>query len=242
MYKRFVLASLALALSSCCLASFAQDQAPPPVPAPRPMLTVTGDGEVQGKPDIAYVTVGVQTEDKDAAKAAALNATANAAVIAAILKTGVAKADMQTVNYSVSPIAEYKNNVAKTVGYRVSNDVRVKVRDLAKVGAVVDAALAAGANAFQGVSFAIDNDSPLRKEALAKAAKDAEQKADVLADALGFHLSNWPLSVTEGGSMPPPMPIMLGAARAEMAPAPTTILPGEMRVTARVTVVYGITP
>ena len=127
-----------------------------------------------------------------------------------------------------------------TVGYTVSNEVRIKVRDLAKVGAVIDAALAAGANYSQNLVFAIEDDTPLRKEALAKAASNAEAEAKSIAQALGVKLG-YPVSVNEGGAQAPPMPMMRMAAMDAAAPS-TPIMPGENRVSASVTVLYSISP
>lgn len=233
MCSRFGVAIVVLLLVCSSLAYGAEDTNQPRG------ITVTGYAEAQGKPDIAYITLGVQTEDRDAAKAAQDNATRNTAVIAAIEKTGVAKPDIQTVNYSVSPKIDYKANPPATVGYTVSNEVRVKVRDLTKVGAVIDAALSAGANYSQNLVFAIENDTPLRQEALAKAARNAEAKAKTIAEALGVKLGA-PLNIVETGPQPPVMPLLRGMAATEAVPAPTPILPGENRVSAGVTVVYMI--
>lgn len=200
-------------------------------------ITVIGYGEAQGKPDIARISLGVQTDDRVAATAAHENAVKNTAVINGIVKTGVAASDIQTVNYSISPKVDYKVSPTTTVGYTVSNEVRVKVRDLAKVGAVIDAALSAGANYSQNLTFSIENDTPLRQEALAKAARNAEAKAKTIADALGVKLGV-PVSVVETGGQTPTLPLYRTMSTADGVQTP--IMPGENRVTAGVTVVYSV--
>ena len=233
MYAR--LAIICAALVIICLGSaFAAEQSNPPTG-----ITVTGYGEAQGKPDIAFITLGVRTEDRDAEKAARDNAAKNTAVINGVVKTGVAASDIQTINYSVSPKVDYKADPPVTVGYTVSNEVRVKVKDLAKVGAVIDAALSAGANYSQNLTFSIEDDTPLRQEALAKAARNAEAKAKTIADALGIKLVA-PISVIETGTPAPPMPLYRTMGVAEAAPAPTPIMAGENRVTAAITVQYSV--
>lgn len=256
MYNRVLLACLVL----ICLGSSCVAQMPMPGPQPGPVppisITVTGNGEVQGKPDIAFVTLGVQTEDKEASKAAATNAATSTAVINAIVKTGVAKIDIQTVNYSLSHFKEYVQGSESRpgaatdpfskptyrTGYRANNDVRVKVRDLAKVGAVVDAAISAGANNAQNISFSIEDDSALKKEALTKAVQDAASKAQAIMDSEAISKlwgkGNWrPISVTENTAGPGPRPMMMAAMKSDMG-APTPIMTGEMQISAGVTVVY----
>lgn len=233
MCNRLVLACAMLLLLCSVAACLGADPSNPPQG-----ITVTGTAEVQGKPDTAYVTLGVQTEDRVAAKAAQDNASKNTLVINAIVKTGVGKLDIQTVGYSVAPKVDYKANPPTTVGYTVSNEVRVKVRDLDKVGAVIDAALASGANYSQNLVFAIDDDTQLRQEALAKAARNAEAKAKAIAEALGVKLGV-PMNVIEGGAQGPVMPLMRAMA-VEAAPASTPIMPGENRISASVTVLFAV--
>ncbi len=199
-------------------------------------ITVTGSAEVKAKPDVAYVTFGVQTEAATAAAAAQENARLTNAVIDAIVRSGIARAEIETAQYSVSPIIDYQKSPPTTTGYRVSNQIRVRVKDLTKVGPLIDTAIAAGANNVQGVTFDILDPSAIRREALVQAMQQAQADARLIADTLNVKLGKV-ISVTESGPVIP-RPVELGVMRAEAAPTP--IIPGQVTVSASVTVVYSI--
>jgi hypothetical protein len=208
--------------------------------ADRPVgITVTGYAEVKAKPDVAYVSLGVSTENKDAGRAAQENAGRTDAVIAALAKSGVAKPDIETQHYSVQPNYDYKKSPATLVGYTVSNIVRVTVRDLTKVGTTIDAALAAGANNVQGVQFSLEKSEQVKQQALVEAVKNAEAKAKLIADAIGRRLGHVVSVAESGASIPRPLEFGVMAKYAEAAP-PTPIIPGEIETSASVTVVYAI--
>lgn len=198
-------------------------------------ITVSGVGIVSGKPDVAYLTLGVSTEDKEAAKAASINAATTSAVIDAIVRSGVAKNDIETAQYTVSPVMDYRSQRPVTTGYQISNIVRVKVRALAKVGAVIDAAMAAGANNVQNVRFEVDDNTKLRQRALVEAIANARADAELIASTMKVRLGKV-VSVTQfGPSIPRPLEFSAMKTAAE-----TPILPGDVDVTASVTVVYSI--
>ncbi len=198
-------------------------------------ITVSGVAIVSGKPDIAYLTVGVSTEDKEAAKAASTNAATTSAVIDAIVRSGVAKNDIETAQYTVSPVMDYRSQRPVTTGYQVSNIVRVTVRDLAKVGAVIDAAMASGANNVQSVRFEVKDNTKLRQRALVEAIANARADAELIASTMKVRLGKV-VSVTESGpTIPRPLEFSAMKTAAE-----TPILPGDVDVTASVTVVYSI--
>lgn len=200
-------------------------------------ITVSGQGEAYAVPDIARISAGVMTQDKDAAKAAAENAKLARKIVDAIMSVGVAKKDIQTSLYSVQPMYEHNISAKKLTGYQVSNIVKVTVKDLRKAGDVIDKAIAAGANNVQGPSFELDNDAALRDKALAAAVKAAANKAKVIAGALGVRLGSV-RAVSESVGRPI-YPMML--VRADVAGAPETpALPGQLAVTATVTLVYNI--
>jgi len=201
-----------------------------------PGITVTGSADAAGKPDVAYVTLGVTTEDKVAATAARDNASQTAAVIEAIVKSGVTKDNIQTSQYSVSPIVNYESNPPVTTGYRVSNQVRATVRDLDRVGGLIDAAMTAGANVVRGVTFDIENPNALRQQALVAAMKSANADAVLIAQTLGVKLGR-PTSASMVGPVGPrpyDMPMM------KMDAVSTPIVPGNVTVSASITVVYSI--
>lgn len=198
-------------------------------------VVVTGTAEAKAQPDVAYVTFGVTTEAADAAGAARTNAQTTQAVINAIIKFGIPRASIETVQYSVNPIQDYKQTPPTTVGYRVSNQVRVKITDLTKIGALIDTAIGAGANDVQGVTFTVENDQAIRQEAVVQAIKNAQAKARVIADTLGIRLGQVTYVSESSGGVP--IPLQYGMAKAE---AQTPIIPGQIEVTATVTLSYSI--
>ena len=199
-------------------------------------ITVTGSAEISVQPDIAFVTLGVSTQDVNAAAAAQSNAGKTSAVIAAVMKLGIAKADIETVGYSVSPIIDYQRNPPVTTGYSVTNQVRVRATDLTKTGAIIDTALAAGANNVQGVSFTLADDSQPRQKALAEAVRKAEAKARTIAETLHVALGKV-VSASESSGFTP-RPVEYSMAKSEAATTP--IIPGEVQVSANVTLVFAI--
>lgn len=200
-------------------------------------ITVTGTADVKSKPDTAFVTFGVITQDANAAKAAQQNAAIANAIIDAVVKTGIAKTDIETTGYSVSPVMDYQKNPAVLIGYQVSNQVKAKVRNITKIGALIDAATKAGANNVQGVDFVTEDNAKIREQALSEAAKDAQKKAQTLADTLGVKLGKV-ISITEIGS-PSPRPLEY-AMKSDAMMAATPILPGNVTSTATVKVVFSI--
>lgn len=206
----------------------------------RKTLSVTGTGESQSRPDLAYVTVGVSTEARTAQEAAQQNAEATAKVVSALRERGIAERDIQTSNYSVQPRYDNRPGSEPTiVGYVVNNMVRATIRKLEQVGAAIDTALSAGANNVQGVSFGLDDSDAAEDAALRDAVRDARRRAEVLATAAGVRLQG--VRRIEEQSDARPMPRMM-EARMAMAGAATPISPGELTVRATVSVVFDIGP
>ena len=209
-----------------------------------PHITVSGQGQVKVRPDKMDVTIGVVTEDKSSQTAAAANAQASQSVQSAVRKAGVAEKDIQTVNYSVSPVYSDPRTVAgarpqppKITGYRVYNQVRITVRSLAKISDVLDAATAAGSNTIEGIVLGLEDQKAAEGEALEKAVQDARRKADHMVKAAGTALTGiLEMSDNSGYS-----PRMLAFGRSEAGPsASTPIAAGELTITANVTVTYGL--
>lgn len=171
----------------------AQATLPAPVaiaPVPPRSIHVSGEGRAFAQPDVARVTIGVQA--RDGASLARASAEANARmkkVIAALEKGGVASKDVRTVRYDVEVQRSYeKPNPGAVTGYVVSNQVAVTVRDLAKLGALLDQVVAAGSNAIDGLAFEKEDPSAERARALEAAVADARAKAATLAKAAGVTL------------------------------------------------------
>lgn len=199
-------------------------------------ITVNGSAEIKAKPDLAYITFGVKTESANAASAAQENARTSSALIDAIEKFGIPKADIETVGYSVTPVIDYNVSPPVTSGYSVSNQVQVKTKDLDKIGKLIDTAISAGANIGYGLNFTIADDAAIKMKALAQAIENAKAKASVIAETLRVHLGKVK-TVSESGSFTPRPPVY-NTAKVEAVSTP--IIPGEIEVTANVTLVYPI--
>ncbi|MDT8904080.1 SIMPL domain-containing protein [Anaeroselena agilis] len=234
MLKRSLVVFTVLSLLAACLAG-------PALAAPADgarTITVTGHAEAAVTPDIAFVTAGIVTTGADAESARADNDRTMRRIIDALAAQGTDKGNIATSQFSLQPIYrnDGKDGAPGTIsGYRLQNSVTVKVEDLAKIGPVIDAAFAAGANQFQGLRFAVRDDDRLHDELLRKAVLDGRHKASVMADALGVALGQ-PLSVSEGGRY---MPVQFDAVRSYKA-AGTPIEAGTMTVSVDVNLVFGM--
>ena len=216
----------------------AQDPAPSTV-------SVSGQGKVSIKPDMAYITTGVKTEAKTARDAQTQNNQLMAKVITALKGQGIPENDIKTISYNLSPKYDYiklKNGGGKQelAGYTVFNQVRVTVRDVDAVGKTLDAVVTSGANLSGGVSFTL-SDSKMEEayaDALTAALKNAEGKAQVLATGLGVSLGK-PKEVIEGGAARPPVLYEQRAydmAKTEAASVPVSA--GQMEVSSSLSLRY----
>ncbi len=210
---------------------------------PQPMIvpegiTALGHGEVKVKPDIALVTVSVVTQSKDQAEAVSQNATRTTAALDALRAAGIAEKDIQTQSYTVEPQYDYRASPAVLTGYQVTNSVQATVRDLTKVGLVIDKTIGAGASQISGVSFDLADRGKAQAQALAIAVVTARLKAAVMAQAAGVELGRL-LTMTEGGTTPPIQPIFAMRAMAKAAPE-TPIADQQITVTANATLVYAM--
>lgn len=195
-------------------------------------ISVTGNGSVETEPDTATVSFGVLKQGPTAREAMKNNSEAMRKVIDALKNAGVAPKDLQTEYVSLSP--RYDNEGRTIVGYDASNSVSAIVRKLADVGAVIDAATAAGANNVNGPSLSRGDRDRLYREALEKAVADAKAKAEVLAREAGVTVGAVQ-SLTEGQQVSGgPMPVTFRA----LAVADTPIEAGTTSITASVRVVF----
>jgi uncharacterized protein YggE len=196
-------------------------------------ITVTGNGSTTATPDRASFAFGTLSQAKTAQAALAASSDAVARVVSALEKAGVARADIQTADVSLTPRT---NDQGDTIlGYTASNTVSALVRNLGDAGAVVDAAVAAGANQVSGPSLLVSDQAAAYGKALEQAVADARAKADVLATAAGRTLG--PVTaISEGSSGPVPLATADGAAKSAGVP----IEPGTQSVDATVTVTYAL--
>ena len=206
-----------------------------------PTLTMNGIGVARIAPDVAEITLGVVTEAKDAAKAHADNAAQATRVQNAVKALGIAERDIQTTRYDFSPVYDVKDNGRSvTTGYTVTNSVVVKVRNLDNVGKVIDAALASGANRVDSLEFSASDPSAAKNAALADAARDARNKADAVAKALGVRIVRILNVYADAQPYNTPrnfMPMMMAK---EAYDAATPISAGELSFEASVNIAYVI--
>jgi uncharacterized protein YggE len=163
-------------------------------------ISATCTGRVVIVPDFASVTLGVNTLAPTVVEAQQQNATQISAVLEALAGQGIAKEDMQTSYFGINPEYDYNTRNADgtqpLLGYRVSNNLNVTIRDLDKVSAVLDAAMAAGVNESHGLSFDSSKRAEAYDQALSTAVKAAARKAGILADAAAVTLGDV-LSIAE---------------------------------------------
>lgn len=235
---RTLLASLTLAFAlSAAMTAHAQTPQTPAIANDGTLLSVSAEAHANRVPDIATLSTGVVTQAPDANTALRQNADAMTKVVAAIKAAGIADRDVQTSGISISPQYRYaENKPPLIVGYQASNTLNVKVRDIAKLGKVLDALVAQGANQVNGPNFEIENPDEAYDEARVIAIRKAQARAELYAKALGLRVRRV-VSISEGGGFAPPQPMpMLKMAMAEAADTP--VAPGESSLSASVNVVF----
>jgi len=208
-------------------------------------IWVTGEGEVTAVPDIATLRLGIEAQEATVAEAQARASEAMARVRTALEDNGVAEKDIQTQYFSIHKVTRWDDikNQEIVIGYRVTNMVTAKIRDIDQAGLIIDAVAVAGGDLtrIDDISFSIDDPSVYLEEAREKAMADAEAKAEKLAGLAGVRLGK-PTYISESSYLPSPAyPRVYYEEAAIPAPAPPTeISPGEMEITLTVQVAYAI--
>ncbi|WP_118856005.1 SIMPL domain-containing protein [Sphingomonas mesophila] len=177
-------------------------------------LDISATGEVTRVPDLAIISAGVQTLRPSATAAIEENAARMERVRAALKRAGIADKDIQTASINLNPEYRYAENQPPVLtGYRASNTLSVKFRDLKRTGAILDALVREGANQINGPSLTIDKPESAYDEARVKAIANGRARAELYARALGMRVVRL-LTVSEGGAVyaPPPMPYARGVA------------------------------
>lgn len=226
------------------------------------VLTVIAQGESRRAPDLALFEAGVVTQGQTASEATTANARKMQAVLAALKKAGVADRDIQTSSLSLQPrfsdperetnrqaqaagtryIPPAQPAQPEIIGYEARNNVRVRVRDVARMGRIVDTLVDAGANQVNGPSFTLDDQDAALDEARVDAMEAAQGRAELYAKAAGLRVVRI-LSISEGSGYYGPVAaydIQVTARGGGMAapPPPSPVAPGELSLTASVTVQY----
>ena len=201
------------------------------------LLSVSSRAEARKAPDIATFSAGVVTQAADGNAALRQNAEQMNRVLAAIKAAGVADKDVQTSGISLNPQYRYEENQPPRItGYQASNTVNVKLREVAKMGKVLDALVASGANQVNGPSFGIDDPEPLYDRARLDALKAARARAETYAGALGVRVRRFVCISVGGAAMPSPMPRM-AMMKAEAYDS-TPVAAGESSVSVNLDVVF----
>ncbi len=205
-------------------------------------IWVTGQGKVTVVPDIVTLRLGIEAQEASVAEAQTKASEAMNKVMTALTDSGVAKKDIQTQYFSIRQVTRWdrEREVEVVVGYQVTNKVMAKIRDIDKVGFIIDAVAEAGGDLtrIDSVAFSVDDPTAYHEEARQKAMADAKAKAAQLAELAGVSLGK-PTYISEGIQVP--SPIYPRAVYEEVpAPAAAPISPGEMEISLTVQVVYAI--
>jgi uncharacterized protein YggE len=221
LFSTFVIAAAAIPLSA---------------QAAEKLVTVTGQATISVAPDTAMIRIGVTSHGKTAREASDANAKRMTGVLAAIKDAGIAARDIQTSRLSLQPQYDpNKAGPARLLGFQVTNQITVKIHDIAQLPAILDHAIAAGANEMSGIEFVVSGQSKLLDQARDDAIADAHRKAELYAHAAGAKLGRV-VAITEEGAPSPPHPLQ--AMRAGAVP----VAPGEQTLRATVTVSYELAP
>jgi hypothetical protein len=194
------------------------------VPLERDTISVSGEGRASVKPDIVKLELGTIIEKKTVAEAQKENTRIMNALSAKLKEFGVDPQDLQTSSYTISPMYDWTDSKQKLRGYQVQQGLRLKLRDLDKVGDVIGAAGELGVNQAGGIEFTVDEPEAVKAIAREEAMKNAQAKAEALAKITGIKLRRV-ISFNEGGSEPIYNAMYSKSAMADSAmgaaPAPT---------------------
>ena len=223
---------LGIALTACGPSTITVQPQPP-----QRTITVTGTGLVTLTPDIAYINIGVHSQDASASVALTDNSTKAQAVMDVIKAAGVADKDIQTTNFSVYPQQQYdKDGLMTGIIYMVENTVYVTVRDLTKLGSLLDATVHAGANTINSISFDVADKTGALSQARLAAVTDARKQADELTGATGVTIGD----VLTISYYDISAPVTAQGLRAMGGGDSVPVQAGSMQITTTVTIVYEI--
>ncbi len=234
---KFVLLSvflvLAVALTACGPSTVSLQTQPP-----QRTITVTGTGMVTLTPDLAYISIGVHSQDASATVATADNNSKAQAIINAIKSFGVQAKDIQTTNFSIYPQQQYDPSGKLTgIIYMVDNTVYVTVRDLTKLGDLLDGSVQAGANNISNISFDVADKTAALSQARLAAVAEARKQADELTGATGVSLGE--VQTISYNDITPPMTLQYARVDAA-AVSSVPVQSGSMQISTTVTIVYTI--
>ncbi len=208
--------------------------APATVLAADRLVTVTGEATVSVAPDVAVIRIGVGSLGKTAREASDANAKLMTTVLAAIRGAGIADRDVQTSRLSLQPQYDpNKGGTARLLGFQVTNQLTIRIRDIDSLPSILDRAIAAGANEMSGIEFIVSEQSKLLDQARDDAVSDARRKAELYAKAAGASLGPV-VAINEDGASPPVRPVQSMQAMRASVP----VAPGEQVLRSIVTVSF----
>ncbi len=231
---RSILSAAALTFALFATPAFAEEMKIPRT------ISLTGHGEVRMAPDMVTITVGVLSQGNTASEALTANTASMNAVFDALKSGGVETKDIQTLNFMVQPRYDYNNNTQppKLVGYDVSNNVTITLRQIEALGGLLDKLVQAGSNQIQGITFQVSKPEAALDNARKLATQDASRKAKLYAEAMNVGLG--PVqSISEGTRYEPPVPYR-GKMIAETAAADVPIAGGEQLLSIDVNITWEI--
>jgi uncharacterized protein YggE len=238
-------------MTACASAPFEATAQTPPLPPgsivmppqstiqPQTTITLNGRGTVDRAPDLAMINVGVQVEAESAAAAMSQQATKMTGVINAVKAAGIADRDIQTSSLSLNAVYDYPQNQRPRLrGYQASNQVTIRVRDLASLGRTLDSTVRGGGNTINGISFSIDRPEQYQNEARTAALRDAMAKAELYARTAGYRVARI-VTISEQDFEPPrPVPMMARMQVENQAAADTPVAAGEVTIQSNVNVTF----
>ena len=205
-------------------------------------ISVSGSGSISVDPDLAILNIGVEAIGKTVSSARSEAASAMDSVVSSLKKEGILTKDIQTQQLTIYPRYDYQTNKQVIIGYSVTNTARVKVRDLSKVGKIVDNAAASGGDyvRINGISFNVEDTDQYMESLRKQDVQKAQIKAEAYADSAGVKLGSL-RSLTEVGAQSPHMPsAMDNQMRAMSVPMGSPISGGELQITVTVFTVFNI--
>jgi uncharacterized protein len=226
-------ATMLAALFAVCtpFSARAQDVSPRTFPLP-PVVVTTGQATINVQPDRAFVTIAAESRSRNSGEAQHQNAEAMTAVLQKLQQAGVPKDAIRTVSYELQPEFDYTNGRQTFRTYVARNTVEVRLDDMDRVGAVIDAAGTGGATSIGGIRFDVRNRQALERDALRQAVADARARADAAASGAGRNIEAV-IRIEEGGAPEGPRPMMRMAAQDQAVSTP--IAPSTIEIHARVT-------
>jgi uncharacterized protein YggE len=199
------------------------------------LMTVYGKGNIKVRPDIATASIGVVVENKDLSVAQAQSIEKANKILDTLKRMGIKERDIQTENYTITPEYDYIEGKQVFRTYKITNTFRVTLRDLSRIGEIIDSAVASGANVVNNITFTIENPEKYYNQALKIAVRNALEKARVLGDTLNVIVNNTPIRIIE--ERQEPRPVYRQAVLAASTEA-TPIMEGVIEINAEVKAIF----